>query len=121
MSYEVFSIPAFDNAAKRLQKKYRHIKADLGRLVDILQDAPFAGVAIPGYGHQVWKIRLASTDMQVGKRGGYRVIYAVDREEGACYLLTIYPKSEKADVSGEELEPLLEDLEQFLDEENAET
>jgi hypothetical protein len=52
--------------------------------------------------------------MQVGKRGGYRVIYAVDREEQACYLLYIYPKPRKADMSAQELEDLLLELEAFL-------
>ena len=114
MSYEVFTIPAFDKAVKRLRKKYRRIKVDLERLVNTLRANPFAGVAIPGFGYRICKIRLASTDMQVGKRGGYRVIYAVDREEQACYLLYIYPKPEKTDMSTQELEGLLLKLEAFL-------
>lgn len=116
MSYEIFTIPAFDKAAKRLKKKYRRIKNDLELLMETLQNNPFAGVAIPGFSHRVWKIRLASSDMQVGKRGGYRVIYAIDLEEGGCYLLTIYPKPDKADVSAAELEQLLLELEEFLNE-----
>lgn len=114
MSYEVFTIPAFDKAVKRLRKKYRRIKVDLGRLVQTLRVNPFAGMAIPGFGHRIWKIRLASTDMQAGKRGGYRVIYAVDRGEQACYLLYIYAKPEKTDMSAQELEDLLLELEAFL-------
>lgn len=114
MNYEVFTIPVFDKAVKRLRKKYRHIKVDLERLVKILKADPFAGMAIPGFGHRIWKIRLASTDMQVGKRGGYRIIYAIDREEQACYLLYIYAKPEKADMSVQELEDLLLELEAFL-------
>ncbi len=114
MNYEVSTIPAFDKAVKRLKKKYRRIKVDLERLVKTLKANPFAGMAIPGFGHQVWKIRLGSIDMQVGKRGGYRVIYAVDREEQACYLLYIYPKPEKTDMSTRELEDLLLELEAFL-------
>ncbi len=75
MSFEIYTIPAFDKAAKRLAKKYRRIKVDLVRLAEVLREEPFAGVAIPGFSHQVWKIRLASSDMQAGKRGGYRVIH----------------------------------------------
>jgi DNA replication protein DnaC len=40
MSYEVFTIPAFDKAVKRLRKKYRRIKADLERLVETLKAKP---------------------------------------------------------------------------------
>ena len=71
---------AFNKAVKRLRKKYRRIKVDLERLGEALEANPFAGIAIPGFGHRIWKIRLCSTDMQAVKRGGYRVIYAIDRE-----------------------------------------
>ena len=114
MSYDLFTIPTFDKAIKRLKRKYRRIRVDLERLAAELQDNPFAGAAIPGYGHQVWKIRLASIDMQSGKRGGYRVIYALDQNEKSCYLLYIYPKPTKADVSASELEEMLQDLATFL-------
>lgn len=114
MSYEIFTIPAFDRAAKRLRKKYRNIGSDLGRLVNLLADNPLVGTAIPGFGHQVWKIRLASVDMQVGKRGGYRVIYALNSQAQSCYLLFVYAKPDKSDVSPGEIEDLLLDLENFL-------
>lgn len=37
MNYEVFTIPAFDKAVKRLRKKYRRIKVELERLVKALE------------------------------------------------------------------------------------
>lgn len=70
MSYQIETTPTFDRAVKRLLKKYRHIKGDLLVLAAVLAETPFAGVAIPGYSHAIWKIRLASSDMQSGKRGG---------------------------------------------------
>ena len=114
MNYKIFTISVFDKAAKRLSRKHRSIKVDLKRLVAELQDNPFAGVAIPGYGHRVWKIRLASIDMQTGKRGGYRVIYALDQSQKACYLLYIYSKPEKSDVTAREIEKMLQALDAFL-------
>ena len=114
MSYELFTIPAFDKAVKRLKRKYPRIKVDLARLADELRDNPFAGVAIPGYSHRLWKIRMASVDMQVGKRGGFRVIYALEQTNQACYLLFIYPKATKSDVTQSELEEVLLELERFL-------
>ncbi|MBU0576929.1 addiction module toxin RelE [Patescibacteria group bacterium] len=116
MSYKVETIPPFDRIAKRLQKKYRHIKDDLKSLARILSANPFSGVAIPGFAHQVWKIRLASSDIQAGKRSGYRVIYAVREDVKACYLLYIYPKPMKKDVSASEVEGLLLELESYLGE-----
>ena len=115
MSYEVRTIPAFDRAVKRLHRKYRHIKEDLQKLVETLSSDPFVGVAIPGFAHEVWKIRLASTDIGKGKRGGYRVIYAVRQDTQTCYLLYVYAKPQKADVTPEEIEALLADLEALWD------
>ena len=111
MSYRIETTPTFDRAVKRLLKKYRHLKGDLLSLAAVLVDNPFAGVAIPGYSHAVWKIRLASTDMQTGKRGGYRVIYAVDTAGHRCILLFLYAKNEQRDVTPAEIEKLLSDLE----------
>ncbi len=110
MSYQIESIWSFDRAVKRLAKKYRHVKHDLRDLVDALTENPFAGDAIPGFAHEVWKIRLASSDMRSGKRSGYRVIYAVNQESEVCYLLFMYAKPERGDVTAREIEALLAEL-----------
>jgi mRNA-degrading endonuclease RelE of RelBE toxin-antitoxin system len=115
MSYSVRTIPTFDKAVKQLRKKYRRIGEDLRRVAGILADDPFAGTAIPGFSHRVWKIRLASVDMRSGKRGGYRVIYAVDQSTQVCHLMYIYTKREQVDITAPEIESLLLDLEAELD------
>ena len=112
MSYQIESAASFDRAVKRLAKKYRLIKRDLSGLVDILADNPFAGDAIPGFAHEVWKIRLASSDMQSGKRSGYRVIYAINQATEFCYLLFIYAKPERGDVTASDIEALLAELDE---------
>ena len=47
--------------------------ADLRGLIAVLKEEnPSAGDApIPGFAHEVWKIRWASSDVQSGKRGGF--------------------------------------------------
>jgi len=112
MSYRIESISSFDRAVKRLAKKYRHVKQDLRGLVGVLVENPFVGDAIPGFAHEVWKIRLASSDMHSGKRSGYRVIYAVDQESEVCYLLFVYAKPERGDMTAGEIEVLLEELDE---------
>ena len=114
MSYQIETIPPFNKAIKRLAKKYRRIKQDLRVLVGMLSTNPFAGVAIPSFGRQVWKVRLASRDIRGGKRGGYRVIYAISKEAKMVYLMYIYPKSKKGDISAKEIEALLVELEEYL-------
>jgi mRNA-degrading endonuclease RelE of RelBE toxin-antitoxin system len=112
MSYQIESSLSFDRAVKRLAKKYRHVKQDLRGLVGALMENPFAGDAIPGFAHEVWKIRLASSDMPSGKRGGYRVIYTVNREAEVCYLLFMYAKPERGDITAKEIEALLAELDE---------
>jgi len=60
MSYQIESSHSFARSVKRLAKKYRHVKHDLRVVADVLQENPWAGDAIPGFAHEVWKIRLAS-------------------------------------------------------------
>ena len=109
MNYQIETTRSFDRAAKRLAKKYRQLKHDLQGLVEVLAENPWVGVAIPGFSHTVWKVRLASTDMQVGKRGGYRVIYIINQRDQMCYLLFIYAKSARTDITSAEIEELLAD------------
>lgn len=110
MNFQIETTPAFDRAAKHLNKKYRRLKEDLSSLAYLLSDNPNAGVAIPGFSHAVWKIRLASADMRSGKRGGYRIIYAVDLEGHRCILLYIYAKTERATITQAEIEELLTEI-----------
>jgi len=70
MNYQVESIEAFDRAVKRLARKYRHIAADLRGLIAVLKENPSAGDAIPGFAHEVWKIRWASRVGRCGLRTG---------------------------------------------------
>ena len=48
--------------------------------------------------------------MQSGKRSSYRVIYAVNHQSEICYLLFMYAKPERGDVTASEIEALLAEL-----------
>jgi len=58
-------------------------------------------------GNGCYKIRIAIASKGKGKRGGARVISYFKMSGTTVYLLTIYDKSEKGDVSGKELSELL--------------
>ncbi|MGG6266571.1 hypothetical protein [Leptolyngbya sp. AN10] len=45
--------------------------------------------------------------MQKGKSGGYRLIYYLQTTTGII-LLTIYPKSEQADIDADEIKAIIE-------------
>jgi len=68
-------------------------------LVDYLADHPKAGVIMRGTGG-IRKLRWARTGM--GKRGGVRVIYYYHNEQMPLYLLTLFSKGAKDDLSPSE-------------------
>lgn len=58
---------------------------------------------IPG----CYKVRMAIASKGKGKSGGARIITHVHVSETTVYLLTIYDKSEQADISDNEVKYLL--------------
>ncbi|PJC74512.1 MAG: hypothetical protein CO012_05975, partial [Syntrophobacterales bacterium CG_4_8_14_3_um_filter_49_14] len=63
---------------------------------------------------EIWKVRVASSDVKKGKRGGYRLIYFWKAGEMKIYLLVAYFKGEKAEITKKEIETLLKKLNEEL-------
>lgn len=42
----------------------------------------------------MYKVRVANSDMKVGKSNGYRIIYYAIKDDQEVYLLTIYYKKD---------------------------
>lgn len=104
MSFSVVTIPPFDRQLKRLAKKYPSIKNDIAKLGLELAENPASGKEIlPG----CYKIRLTIQSKRKGKSGGARVITHVHISQTSVYLLTIYDKSEKSDISDNDIRELL--------------
>lgn len=68
-----------------------------GELLDRLETSP----VIPGTGG-LRKLRVSDVTRGKGKRGGYRVIYLDIPKMERTYLLGIYGKGEKTDLSQDE-------------------
>ena len=64
---------------------------------------------------EVWKVRAAGSDVKRGKRGGYRLIYFWKTGEMKIYLLAVYFKGEKVEITKKEIETLLKKLNQELE------
>lgn len=82
------------------------------RLQRELMDEPDAGKVMPGCGG-LRKIRTADPKRGKGKRGGARVIYLYVPEAKRFYMLDIYGKDEKDDLSPDEKKELRELAEQL--------
>jgi mRNA-degrading endonuclease RelE of RelBE toxin-antitoxin system len=115
MTYDVELTETFQRSVKTLKKKYRHVKDDLLTQIKVLEENPTAGDPIPGWNREVWKVRIASTDVKKGKSAGYRLIYFWRADQMKVYLLTAYFKGEKSDVTRSEIETLLKKLNQELE------
>jgi mRNA-degrading endonuclease RelE of RelBE toxin-antitoxin system len=104
MSYKVKTIDVFEKQAKRLIKKYVSLKTELLQLVQELKENPEQGTAI---GNSCFKIRIAIASNGKGKSGGARIIANIVITDATVYLLSIYDKSEKENLTDKELNELL--------------
>lgn len=80
-SVRVVATPHFNRTFKRLRKKYPHIEADLHPLVHQLERGDTPGDQIQRVQFTVYKVRIPNSDARRGKRGGYRVIYYLQKAD----------------------------------------
>ncbi|HYG15931.1 MAG TPA: type II toxin-antitoxin system RelE/ParE family toxin [Bacteroidia bacterium] len=104
MSYNIKTISVFEKQTKRLIKKYTSLKKDLYTLINSLKENPEQGKYL---GKNCYKIRLAISSKGKGKSGGARVITNFVITENTVYLLSIYDKAEKENLTDKELQELL--------------
>ncbi len=111
MNYNVYLTDTFLRCLKILKKKYRRVKDDLLEIIRQLEAEPSVGDPIPGWKKEIWKVRVASSDIKRGKSGGFRVIYLWREQEEDVYLLSIYFKGAKQDMTVKEIRNLLYKME----------
>ena len=104
MSYKVKSITVFEKQTKRLVKKYASLKNELLALVVDLKENPELGTVI---GKGCYKIRISIAAKGRGKSGGAKVITNYVVTDATIYLLSIYEKSVKENLTDKELGELL--------------
>lgn len=107
MSFKVLTTSDFKRDSKKLLKKYKSLKTEILGLITSLEEDPVQGTPL---GYDCYKIRLSIASKGKGKSGGARVITCVKVVDGFVYLLTIYSKSEKDNISDKELQELIEGL-----------
>ncbi len=107
MNYNVLTIPPFDKQLKRLAKKFPSLKKDFERFIETLAQNPHQGTPL---GNNCYKIRFAVTSKGKGKSGGARIISNIVVEETSVFLLSIYDKSEKQNITDKELIELLKEV-----------
>lgn len=99
MKRKIIPLPDFDRDVENLIKRRKLIREDYDEFKRALTKNPEMGAIITGTGG-VRKTRLKSASK--GKRGGFRVLYYDDEDREELFLMVIYPKNEKDDISPEE-------------------
>lgn len=94
----------FKQRLSALAKKYRNIRQDVEPLIQEIQAGNFLGDRLSGLGENyvVYKVRAKNSNIQKGKSAGYRIIYQVHSSTNVI-LLNIYSKSERQDITAEEI------------------
>jgi hypothetical protein len=103
----------FDRELKKLSKKYKSLAADYRQLLASLEEDPTQGTPL---GRGAFKIRMAITSKSTGKRGGSRVITYYRNEFDVLYLIDIYDKSEKENISNTDLNYFIDEINKALEE-----
>jgi hypothetical protein len=106
MIYNIELTENFKKEAKKLIKKYASLHSELADLGDKLAAKPTLGTHL---GSNVYKIRLSISSKNKGKSGGARIISFVKIIDETVYLLSIYDKGDKVDISDQEIKELLKD------------
>ncbi len=107
MSYNILPTSKFSKEIKRLIKKYPSLKSEFANLISLLSENPTTGTPL---GENCYKIRIAITSKNRGKRGGARIITYLILKDKSVFLLTIYDKSEKQNVSEKELKQMIKEI-----------
>jgi mRNA-degrading endonuclease RelE of RelBE toxin-antitoxin system len=116
MSFRLRVTNRFERCVKNFKRRFPKITKDVSQAVEQLQTNPQQGTIIPD-DYNIRKMRVASSDMQRGKSGGFRLLYklssddeiSAEDEETVMTLLYLYAKVDQSDVSASFLEILNED------------
>jgi len=107
MSVTVYFTPYFKRVIRNLAKKYPHLQGDIKPVIQQLQEGELLGDLIQHIGYSVYKVRVKNSDNNKGKSAGYRMIYYVKQQDSIA-LLTLYSKSEQADISVQDIQAIIE-------------
>ena len=104
MNYKIVTLIPFEKELKRLAKKYPSLKDEYQNFLQALKNRPDLGIPL---GNNCYKIRIAIASKGKGKSGGGRVITYFQVVQTSVYLLTIFDKSEKENITNKEINQIL--------------
>ena len=107
MSYNILPTSKFSKEIKRLIKKFPSLKSEFANLISLLSENPTTGTSL---GENFLKIRIAIASKNKGKSGGAKIITYLILKDKSVFLLTIYDKAEKQNITEKELKELIKEI-----------
>ena len=107
MSYNILPTSKFSKEIKQLIKKFPSLKSEFANLISLLSENPTTGTSL---GENCFKIRIAIASKNKGKSGGARIITYLMLKDKSVFLLTIYDKAEKQNVTEKELKEMIKEI-----------
>ncbi len=110
MSFKIIPTSRFEKEAKKILRVYPGFKKDISKLISSLTIQAVQGSHL---GHGIYKVRIPITGKSAGKSYGARVLHAVFSTGNEVYLLSVYDKSVKKDMSSSEVNELVQLVKQI--------
>lgn len=114
--FTVIPTPEFTKQIKYYynKKNYKKIKDDIQKVITELQNGNFIGDEIPDLklpeNEHSYKVRVKNTSANLGKSNGFRIIYYLIKDDTEIYLLTIYSKKDKENISDDEIKNIINNI-----------
>lgn len=93
---------------KFLKRKFQKIEKDLERLFSQLNLEKLPGDQVRGLkGLPIYKARIRNSSAGLGEKAGFRVVYYLRRKNQEIFILAIYSKNQKTNISQKEILEIL--------------
>lgn len=102
--------PEFKRNLRALARKYQHIRSDVQPVIEQLEAGEIIGDKVPRVKYAIFKVRIRNSDIQKGKRSGYRLIYHL-RSGKNVILVTLYSKLDQSDISARQIKRIIQEFE----------
>ena len=89
---------------KKLSKHYKNIQKDIDSFLDNINSQEDLGIELKS---NLFKVRIANSDKNRGKSGGYRLISYLVIIKNELQLLYIYDKSKLTNLTEKEIDDII--------------
>lgn len=103
-SLKVIKQELYKKAVKNLSKKFKHIEADIEKLLSGINNKSDLGVELKS---NIFKARVANSDKNRGKSPGYRLITYLKITDDELHLLYVYDKSSIENLTENEIDEII--------------